>query len=74
VTVLQVLSNGNAANAARGAQSASPNSNVYHNTPEYGNTQFADGDLATLDPNPLYDGIILSFDITPAVTGPVIFR
>lgn len=73
---MQVLSNGDATNAARGA-STGMNNNVYHNK-AYGSTLFNDPDLnalcAPFGATPLYDGIILTFDVTPTVSGPLQFR
>lgn len=81
---MQVLSNGDSANAARSA-STGQSSTVYHNTPQYGSTLFTDADLAatgqilaTASGKPIpagyYDVIALSFEITPTLSGPLVFR
>lgn len=49
---------------------------MYHNTPAYGSTAYYDPDLLSLGAGngTVYDGIALSFDLTPTLSGPVTFR
>lgn len=73
-----VLSNGNATLGAALSNPKGQTSTVFNGTPLHGNTVFQDFDMMVIGNSAygqtLYDGIILSFDITPVASGPVVFR
>lgn len=72
-----VLSNGNASIAAAAVNLKDETSTAYNGTASFPNTLFQDADMMALSSGaygqPLYDGIILEFTLTPRGTGSLVF-